>query len=480
MNKKYKELAKNTVLFTISSFGTKILTFLLVPLYTSILTTEDYGVADVILASVNLLIYILTLNISSSVQRFAMEKFDYKKDILTIGLRFSALGTLVLGISILICYKLHIVRWEPYCYLFLFLLFLFTNVNEILNNYLRAIDKIVSVVISGLLVTSVMITSNIVFLLVLDLGIIGYLGSNVLGLFVSTIYCFIVIKPKNIFEKIHENSEKKIKGMLQYSIPMSFNGLAWWINANLDKYFITAIVGPSYNGIYAVASKIPTILSTVLNIFMQAWGISAIKEYDKDDTDGFFSKTYELVNAFLVVLCSILILLNIPLAKIMFAKEFFVAWKCSSILLIAGVFSGIGGFVGSIFSAVKDSKSYAMSTIYGALVNVVLNIVLIPTMGIIGAGIATVLSYAVVLIVRLIRANKYIKWNVNIGKNIIGYCLLVMQVFFEHRNGHMYLGQMIVLGLLILIYRKAFIRMFDMCNKIIRKNKYMKRRINNE
>ena len=74
MNRKQKELSKNTLLFTISSFGSKLLTFLLVPLYTSYLTTEDYGFADLVSTTVTLVLPILLVCIESGLLRFSFDK----------------------------------------------------------------------------------------------------------------------------------------------------------------------------------------------------------------------------------------------------------------------------------------------------------------------------------------------------------------------------------------------------------------------
>ena len=78
---KYKNLSKNVALFTVSSFGSKIIAFLLVPLYTSILSTEEYGTADLILETVSLLIPILTIDIQDAVLRFTIGNGDKKNTI---------------------------------------------------------------------------------------------------------------------------------------------------------------------------------------------------------------------------------------------------------------------------------------------------------------------------------------------------------------------------------------------------------------
>lgn len=110
--------------------------------------------------------------------------------------------------------------------------------------------------------------------------------------------------------------------MIVYSIPLIFNSISLWINAYLDRYFITLMIGSSENGIYAIAGKIPTILTTCYTVFSLAWNISAIKEFDAKDEDGFISTTYELYNSLLIMVCSGLILINLPLAKILYAGDF--------------------------------------------------------------------------------------------------------------------------------------------------------------
>ena len=74
MNRKYKDLSKNVVLFTISSFGSKVLVFLLTPLYTSMLSGEEFGTADIINTTVSFVLPILLICIESGVLRFCLEK----------------------------------------------------------------------------------------------------------------------------------------------------------------------------------------------------------------------------------------------------------------------------------------------------------------------------------------------------------------------------------------------------------------------
>lgn len=459
---KYTYLAKNTILFTISSFGSKILSFFLVPLYTAVLSTADYGTADLVTTTAGLLVYILTLDIQSAVLRFAIERKEKQEEILNFGLEITGIGSIVLAIGLLILKSLSLLDWPDYCYLFLFLSFLFSALNSIILNYLRAIDKTAAVAAAGIITTLIMIVSNLVLLLVFRIGVVGYMISTLLGYATSIAYSIFLIRKQciNIFR---EHCSKNVKkAMCAYSIPLIFNAVAWWMNSSIDKYFITAMLGVAANGIYAVSQKIPSILSMFNTIFGQAWNLSAIREFDPDDKDGFFTNTYKMYNTALVLVCSVLILINIPLARILFSNDFFEAWQFSSTLLISMIFSAMASFLGCIFSAVKKNKVFAVSTVAAAATNIVLNVVMIPVFGALGAAIATAVSFFVMWFIRWICARKYIRMKVNLFLEFVVYILLTLQVVFEHMDGHFYIGQIIVFVIIIFLYRKTVYKIFKM------------------
>ena len=243
--------------------------------------------------------------------RFAIEKEDEQESILSYGIKVLISGSILLACFIIAFYYAHLISWNRYYYLFLFLNFCFLSLNQIINNYLRAIDKIKEVAISGIIQTVSTIILNILLLLLIKTGVNGYLISLIAGSLFSALYSFIVVKvsPRKLL--LGKCSNDIQKEMLHYSIPLVINGIAWWVNNSIDKYFVICMLGDSENGILAISYKIPTILMVFHMIFAQAWNLSAIKEYNKEDKEGFFTKIYSLYNAALVIICSLLILINI-------------------------------------------------------------------------------------------------------------------------------------------------------------------------
>lgn len=116
----------------------------------------------------------------------------------------------------------------------------------------------------------------------------------------------------------------------------------------------------------------------------------------------------------------------------------------------------------------------ATSTLASAAVNVVFNAALIPQFGAMGAAIATALSFYVVWIIRLIFARKHVHFKVNLIRAHIVYVLLLVQIMFEHMTSHMYLGQVIVIVLIIVLYKNEFQQIVQRGKKII-ENRFCKR-----
>ena len=313
MKVKYKKLAKNVMLFAIGSFGSKAISFLLIPLYTSVLNTNDYGIVDLINTTVSLLLPILLLSITDATLRFSMDDNYKKEDVLSSTIKVIVRGSLLLLLGILFVSLTHLINLQIEYWIFLFLTFLLSALNNCFNLYLKSKNQAKVIAVSGIVCTLVTCISNIICLLVFKLGINGYMLSIVLGLFIQVI---IQIFSNGNIKEIHIKNYKDVsKEMTKYSKPLIANSLAWWVNGASDRYIISWLLGASSNGIYSVSYKVPTILTTLQSIFYNAWSISAIAEYDKNDEDGFIGNNYTIYSCISIIGCSIILLFNLPLAK---------------------------------------------------------------------------------------------------------------------------------------------------------------------
>lgn len=464
MKNKYKNLFKNLGLFTIGSFGSKLVTFLLLPLYTYLLSTTDYGMADLLQSTAQLLMPILLLSIQDATLRFGMDPEYKKEDVLSTSINVIIKGTIILLVGIIVVYLTGLFQISLAYWIFLFFTFLLGSLNNCFNLYLKSVNKASVIAIGGILGTLITCVSNILLLLVFKLGINGYMISNVIGILIQVIY-------QIIFGKIHKDFHIKkynniSKPMIKYSSPLIANSISWWVNNSIGRYIITWMAGVAVNGIYAVAYKIPSILTTFQSIFYNAWSISAISEFNDDDSDGFIGQNYILYSFVSIVICSAILLLNIPIAKILYSNDYFEAWKCVPFLLVSTVFNGIAQFEGSLFAAVKKTKEVSITTIVGAVVNIIFNIIFIYIWGAVGAAFATLLGYGVTWCLRTLILRKFIKMKVNWNTHLMLIIILIIQSLLATLN--IFFGIQLLIFILIICLNFKYIK--KVINKFIKKN----------
>ena len=399
MNERTKYLAKNVGVLAVSNFASKILVFLLVPLYTSVLTTEEFGVFDIVITTIILVFPLLTLNIVDALMRFLMDSNNSKEEVATISLRFILYSTLPILFFLVTASKLQQFSLIHGLESYIFLYYLFSCLNQYFIQFAKGTEMVLAMGIAGFFSTVAMLAGNIVFLLVLKSGLPGFFIANILGQAVPVFY--LALKTK-IWLYIRKSKVNKIlqREMLLYCVPIIATRIGWWVNSSAGKYVVSFICGVASTGLLAVSYKIPAIINTLQSVFIQAWQISAIKEYGATDAPIFYGNTFNTLNAFMATVCSLLILFTKPIASILFHNEFFIAWQYVPFLLVAIILNGASGFLGPILSAKKDSKSLALSAVYAASVNLILNIILVYLIGIQGSAIATVASSYVIYHVR--------------------------------------------------------------------------------
>lgn len=487
MKSNSKYLMKNIGLLTLGQFGTKLLSFFLVPLYTNILSTTEYGVYDLYSTTILLLVPITTANISDAALRYPLDKDSNKQDIVSVCVKRTLYG---IGIMLVLVLCNHMFQTssiiekyfffsnkffeigavlDDYAFLLL-LMFISHAINGIFVNLSRGLENIKQVAISGVICSAVMIGLNIIFLLPLNMGLLGYFLANILGTIVQSGYLLIATDIKKYFRFIKTNKTTE-REMILYSRPLMINSISWWISSASDRYVVVWLCDVAASGIYSVGYKIPSILNIFQNIFNQAWTLSAVHDYDADDKSGFFTSMYNVYNFSMLFICSVLVMGTKILATFLYAKEFYNAWQYVPFLIIATFFGALSGYIGGIFAAVKDSKIFARSSIIGAIVNIVFNLILVSLIGPLGAAISTMISYLLVWGIRVVSVKKYMNLRLNLFRDVVAYVLLCIQaivLFFIEKHIYIYLLEILLLLIILALYRAQF---GTFVNKFIRRRK---------
>lgn len=467
MGNKYKSLLKDTSIFALGSLGSKLILFFLVPLYTNFLSTEQYGTADLVLTICQLLVPMATLVIFDAVIRFGLMKKDKKPDVLLVALIMWGIG-----IAIVLLSNIGLMFYGAVSKYLLFIdLYTITNMLYcILLNYLKAKDKNIQYSLTCIIETIVLAVSNIICLVALHMGIEGFLLSYLISQVVAVI-CAILFGTLWKDIKLAHFDKKLAKEMVKYSAPLVLNNLSWWIIQSSDKVMIESMVGADGLGIYTVAAKIPSLISVFVTIFQSAWSLNSIKEIETEKDIKFFKNIFEWLTFIVIGACLALTIIIKPFMSIYASgKGYENAWSLTPLLIGSAVFSAVAAYYGSLYGALKKSINNMVSTLIAAVLNIILNLILIKPLGVYGACIATMASYFVLAIVRMIDVNRYIKIKFNIILFIINAGLAIACAILATYGPNIYVTSAICLGVFLLVNIKTILSFIKGVRELI-KNK---------
>lgn len=422
MNKK-NEYIKNTIILFIGKFSSQLVSFILLPLYTYKLLTDNYGYVDLIQTYISIIAPVLLLQLDSAVFRFLVdcrEKEKEKEKIITTSFVF-VISILVISTAIMLIIR-KVINIKYY------LLIILNTIAMIINMYFLSIargngdNKAYS--ISSIISAFSNLIMNFILILIFNFDakciLIASIVSNILG----SVYLF---KKEKVFKylKIKENNTKCLKELLIYSVPMIPNVLSWWIVNVSDRTIIVYFISAAANGVYAISCKFSNVLNSIFSIFNLSWQETISLHIKDDDASNFISSMMSKIFC-LFIMASCCIIGLMPLVfNIVIGENYNEAYNYIPILLIGNIFSVLVGLLGGVYVANKMTKKVASTTIISAIINIVINICFIKKIGLYAACISTVIAYFVMMIYRYFDVQKYIKVKLY-WKMIVKYVIILI------------------------------------------------------
>lgn len=424
-----KKLVIGTAVYMLGNIGSKLLQVLILPLITSKLQTDLYGYYDLIVTTISLISPIITLQMIEGMFRYLFNADDEERkatlSTVTIFLIVSSagFGFLFWGFDTLI----KDTQYPILIYL--------NYISAILFNYSQKLARCqkqnVRFAIAGVINTAVMLLAEAITLLVFHLTVDGMLFSNVISYIVASAYLLFGL---NIKKEISLNrfDRKLFKKLIVYSAPLIPNSLAWWMVASFDKYVITYALGPSSNGIYAIASKFPQLLTLATSVFQLAWQESAIMEEKSKKRDEFYTKTFNiyfklLLSGFIIALPFIKISL-----KYLLDESYQSGYLYIPILLLGSVFAAFSQFFGSAYLVFKKTSGAFTTTIIAAIVNLIVGVGLIKYMGLFAPALGTMVAFGVQWLIRVfqLKDSFRIKFEVINTIALLGIAIVVSGIYY--------------------------------------------------
>lgn len=400
-----KKLLQNTFIIALGRCSTQVLSFLLLPLYTSLLSTSEYGNYDLLNTISIFIIPFITLLMEESMFRFLIDAKDEKEKakVISQSMLFTFFNIIMSSIIILIIGS--IIHYDYTIYLIFFIIA--SILSTLAASIARGEGKFKIYSVFSFLSGALTILFNILFIVVFKMKEEGLFIAYILGNTLVSLWLMHKLKV-NKYVNFKNYDKKQMKEMLSYSIPLVPNSLSW-ITINLsDRLIIVSVLGSAYNGIYSVATKFPSIINTFYSFFYIAWKESASKAVKEDNKNEFYNDIYINLKKFLIA-ASIMILAALPFVfNLLVNKNYQGGYIYIPILIVAILYSNLSSFCGGIFAAYKETKIMGTSTFYAAVINIVVNIALIKFMGLWASAISTLASSFIVYIYRRIKMKKFL------------------------------------------------------------------------
>lgn len=449
---KTNNLANNTILLAIGTFLNKGLQFVMIPLFSRWLTTEDYGRYDLFATYVTLMIPIVTLACSEAVFRYGVEKdsVEDKRPYITNGLAIVLTNSLIMGVIVI--FIKFFFNWN------LAVPFFFMAFGEILNNYLqgymRSTRRLNIYSFCTAFSTLCIFGASTVFVLLLDMGLSGLVWGYAAG-FLAGDLAIILFTGYSRYVDCGSLSFSRVKEIVRYSYGLIPNNISWWIINVSDRSIINLFLGASYNGIYAIACKIPNFASAIFSVFSISWQESATDMVDSEERDAYYNKILNQMCRLLIPLCGGIVACNFIFFNWIFDSKYSTGYPYVPILVTSVIFGSLSQFFGGIQISLKRPKANGATTMVGAAVNVLVHLCLINYVGLYAAVLSTIISNIVITFARVYLLRKCISFKIDrsIFAVIFSYAVIVMFT---------YLNISIVFNLTILVFAGLVFLAFNM------------------
>ncbi|MBR4627127.1 MAG: polysaccharide biosynthesis C-terminal domain-containing protein [Ruminococcus sp.] len=436
---KYKNLAMNTVIFAVGSFSSKIFSLLLNNLYTKHFSPSGFYTKTLLDTLLLFMVPVFTFSLTEAVVRFGLDRKHDKAAVFTTAAVITAGGLAVMALLS------PFLRFIPFLrqingYTFLLVVYILaSSARALCSQFVRAREMVKLFSLDGILTTMTMFIFSLIFISGMDMGVSGFMLAGICSDLGSAVFLFIAAGLRRYFDMSRFDAPLG-KKMLRFSLPLVPTAVMWTFTGFSDQIFIGNIhsdkvfTGVDAAGIYSAATKVPNLVSMVATVFFQAWNMSAITENESADREAFYEKVFASFEAMLFIGAAGLMLILRPLSALIINystfPEYATAYRYTPLLIAAAVFTCLSFFLNGIYTATGHTKNAFWSIFAVCMVNIVLNLCLIPEWGIQGAALATFMSYLLCYCIRMIDARYYVPFRFSPAKNFLNTGLLLTMCGF--------------------------------------------------
>lgn len=452
------KLAKNTIILSLGTFLPKLASFITLPILTGYMTKSEYGTYDLIIVLVSLFLPAITLQIQTAAFRFLIDVRDKEENIKSIvtnifvfivPVSFAALTVLFFCLN----------KISVEIRLMIGLYFFFDVIVNSLRQVARGLSKNINYSFSAIISSGLQLILVTIFVMKLKNSLLGAVLSLFLAEFLSAVYLFF---SAGIYKYIDFStlSKNEIKRLIAYSWPMVPNSISMWVMRVSDRLVLTFFMGVSANAVYAVANKIPQLLTLAQTTFTMAWQENASIVSKDEDAPKYYSNMFRMLFDLMAGAMSVIIAFTPLLFKLLVRGEYDAAYIQIPILLLGMLFFALSSYIGGIYVAYMKTVSVGVTTFVSAIINLVIDLSLVNVIGLYAASISTLVSYIFLFIYRIIDVKKIVPVKYDkLHMVIVFICILISCVLCMVQNFYCNIINCVLSCVIFIVFNKNFINM---------------------
>lgn len=400
---KKTDIKKAGLYYTFGSFFNKGISFLTVPIFTRILSMEDYGIVSTYSAWVSIATVCIGMTLYMGIRAAFidyLEEIDDFHSTVTIFISIVSVTILLICLAICLCFEINV------------LLPILCIIQSYANTLIEDYSMYLMMKYRFRMRTAFMVLPNLISVII-SIFTIKLLGENqlYLGKIVPTALitlafgmavCFVVFRKSFCFEW------RYLKFGLKVSLPLIVHGIGLTILGQSDRAMITQMVGADKTGIYSVVynfSMVATALTSAMSGIWTPWYIERLKSHQKEDFERINGATTAYVNFMTMVMCGI-ILCAPEVLKFLATSPYWEGKYIIPPIVLANLVMFIYTFYVDVEHFHKKTVFIALNTMAAAVSNIALNYIFIPAFGYAAAAYTTVVSYVLSLVMHSIAAKK--------------------------------------------------------------------------
>lgn len=411
---KLKATLKHTAIYSLGNITTKLFGVVLLPLYTKHITVSEYGILGILEVTILILTQVMILGQSQAFLRFYdLEEYKEKRKstfftlfifLFSVGLLFNLSGqSLAAKLSSFFSDPAEFTVYFKLCFYVIFL----RIINNLFLSALRAREKSAFYATANIVHLTIVLGFNVYFVAFAKIGIKGILYSYLIGDGVL----FLVLFPSMISQMAPKFDRNILIAALTFGFPLIFVSLASMLLNMGDRYILKLLVDYREVGLYNLGYKVAGILNV---FFIQSFTLGllplAYKMYGQKGDKRYYSK---MLTYFVYVLfgggLGLAFFGKELIEKFALNPDYWLAYQVVPYLIFAYIFSGAKAVVSLGLYLKKKTNYIAYNTIGAAVLNIGLNFILIPKYKMMGAAVATIISFIALYFVTYFVADRFYK-----------------------------------------------------------------------